>query len=126
MCAAAMPLNADHQLYVDYANGYGAPLGRVQGAGYVNELVARLSGRPVIDETTTNRTLNRDNATFPFDRPLYADFTHGSSRQAEADVTSQTCSWARSCRRSASSTTTTARAPIRGGRTRNAHGSRAR
>lgn len=44
--------------------------------GYVNELIARLTGSPVVDSTTTNSTLDSDPATFPLDRQLYADFTH--------------------------------------------------
>jgi hypothetical protein len=54
----------------------GQPLGRVQGVGYVNELLARLTGTPVVDHTQTNTTLDADPATFPLDRALYADFSH--------------------------------------------------
>lgn len=50
---------------------YGNPLGRVQGVGYVNELIARLTGRPVRDATTHDASL-----AFPLGRALYADFTH--------------------------------------------------
>lgn len=39
------------------------------------------------DRTTTNSTLDRDNATFPFDRPLYADFTHGACAERRAALT---------------------------------------
>ena len=53
------------------ARRYGDPLGPVQGVGYVNELLARLTGTPVADHTTHNATL-----PFPLDRALYADFTH--------------------------------------------------
>lgn len=34
-------------------------------AGWINELIARLTDSPVQDETTTNRTLDADEATFP-------------------------------------------------------------
>lgn len=44
--------------------------------GWVNELVARLTGLPVSDSTSTNHTLDRDERTFPLRRMLYADFTH--------------------------------------------------
>ncbi|KAF8523950.1 phosphoglycerate mutase-like protein, partial [Hysterangium stoloniferum] len=59
-----------------YGTGYGQPLGRVQGVGYVNELLARLTGKPVQDGTQTNRTLDASPGTFPLDRTLYADFSH--------------------------------------------------
>ncbi|EIW52336.1 acid phosphatase [Trametes versicolor FP-101664 SS1] len=54
-----------------YRTGYGEPLGPIQGVGYVNELLARLTGTPVKDRTTHNASLE-----FPLDRVLYADFTH--------------------------------------------------
>ncbi|KAI0722495.1 phytase [Earliella scabrosa] len=59
-----------------YGTGYGQPLGRVQGVGYINELIARLTGTPVRDHTQTNTTLDIDPATFPFGRTMYADFSH--------------------------------------------------
>ncbi|KAJ7322877.1 phytase [Mycena albidolilacea] len=61
-----------------YSTGYGGRLGRVQGVGYVNELLARLTNSPVVDHTSTNTTLNADPATFPLNRTIYADFTHDS------------------------------------------------
>jgi hypothetical protein len=54
----------------------GRRLGRVQGVGYVNELLARLSESPVVDHTQSNATLNSSPHTFPLDRSLYADFSH--------------------------------------------------
>ncbi|GJJ06963.1 hypothetical protein Clacol_001160 [Clathrus columnatus] len=59
-----------------YNTGYGQKLGPVQGVGYVNELLARLTGTPVVDETQTNRTLDSSPITFPLDRTIYADFSH--------------------------------------------------
>ncbi|KAH7909639.1 histidine phosphatase superfamily [Hygrophoropsis aurantiaca] len=59
-----------------YGNGYGQQLGPVQGVGYVNELLARLTGQPVQDETQTNHTLDSSPATFPLNRTFYADFSH--------------------------------------------------
>ncbi|KAF7975909.1 hypothetical protein HWV62_8341 [Athelia sp. TMB] len=61
-----------------YSFGYGQSLGRVQGVGYVNELLARLTRTPVRDNTQTNRTLDASPATFPLDRTVYADFAHAS------------------------------------------------
>jgi hypothetical protein len=48
----------------------------VQGVGYINELISRLTGKPVLDETQTNRTLDSSPKTFPLNRTLYADFSH--------------------------------------------------
>ncbi|GJE87420.1 phytase [Phanerochaete sordida] len=59
-----------------YGAAYGNPLGRVQGVGWVNELLARLTDAPVRDHTQTNRTLDGDPRTFPLRRTLYADFSH--------------------------------------------------
>lgn len=59
-----------------YGTGYGAYLGRVQGVGYVNELLARLTNTPVNDSTQTNSTLDGSEDTFPLDRTIYADFSH--------------------------------------------------
>ncbi|KAL0960773.1 hypothetical protein HGRIS_005794 [Hohenbuehelia grisea] len=59
-----------------YGTGYGQALGRVQGVGYVNELLARLTGKPVVDNTQTNRTLDSSPITFPLNRTIYADFSH--------------------------------------------------
>jgi hypothetical protein len=54
----------------------GQALGRVQGVGYVNELLARLTGQPVQDHTQTNTTLDSSPSTFPLNRTIYADFSH--------------------------------------------------
>jgi len=59
-----------------YRTGYGQRLGPVQGVGYVNELLARLTNQPVRDNTQTNRTLDSSPITFPLDRTVYADFSH--------------------------------------------------
>ncbi|KAI6087005.1 acid phosphatase [Hypoxylon rubiginosum] len=59
-----------------YGYGPGNPLGPTQGVGFVNELIARATGQAVVDSTSTNSTLDHDNATFPLDRKLYADFSH--------------------------------------------------
>jgi hypothetical protein len=59
-----------------FGYGPGNPLGPTQGVGFVNELIARLSGQPVSDGTSTNRTLDENPETFPLGRRLYADFSH--------------------------------------------------
>jgi hypothetical protein len=65
-----------------YGYGPGTPLGPTQGVGFVNELVARLTGKPVADHTTVNQTLDADPATFPLGIPLYADFGHDNDMTA--------------------------------------------
>jgi hypothetical protein len=65
-----------------YGTGYGQPLGRVQGVGYVNELLARLTRTPVRDATQTNATLDADARTFPLGRAVYADFSHDNEMVA--------------------------------------------
>ncbi|KAJ5509426.1 hypothetical protein N7527_011569 [Penicillium freii] len=60
-----------------YGYGAGNPLGPTQGVGLVNELIARLTHTPVVDNTSTNRTLDAPGAaTFPLNYTMYADFTH--------------------------------------------------
>lgn len=59
-----------------YGYGDGNPLGPTLGVGYVNELISRLTGKPVDDDTSTNSTLDTSPETFPLDRKLYADFSH--------------------------------------------------
>lgn len=62
-----------------YVYGPGRDFGPTQGVGWVNELLARLTDKPVDDHTTTNSTLDSDEATFPLGRKLYADFTHDNT-----------------------------------------------
>ncbi|KAF8076950.1 phytase [Lyophyllum atratum] len=62
-----------------YNTGYGQSLGPVQGVGYINELLARLTGKPVRDNTQTNRTLDASPVTFPLNRTIYADFSHDNT-----------------------------------------------
>lgn len=61
---------------------YGHPLGPVQGVGYVNELIARLTGTTVQDSTQTNHTITSNPELFPLNRTIYADFTHDNQMAA--------------------------------------------
>jgi len=65
-----------------YGTGYGQALGPVQGVGYVNELLARLTNTPVKDNTQTNHTLDSSPLTFPLNRTIYADFSHDNQMSA--------------------------------------------
>ncbi|CDO75209.1 hypothetical protein BN946_scf184794.g16 [Trametes cinnabarina] len=77
---SAFSYNGDLDKY--YGTGYGQPLGPVQGVGYINELLARLTARPVSDHTQTNRTLDSSPTTFPLNRTLYVDFSHDNQMVA--------------------------------------------
>uniref|UniRef100_A0A093VA31 Phytase A n=1 Tax=Talaromyces marneffei PM1 TaxID=1077442 RepID=A0A093VA31_TALMA len=59
-----------------YGYSAGNPLGPAQGIGFTNELIARLTGTPVKDGTSTNQTLDSSPVTFPLHATLYADFSH--------------------------------------------------
>lgn len=62
--------------YYGFANGN--PLGATQGVGFVNELIARLTHKAVVDDTTINSTLDGSEETFPISDnvELFADFSH--------------------------------------------------
>lgn len=61
----------------DQGGGFGSPVGKAQGAGYVQELLARMTSTPITNYTgSINQTLDGNNITFPLNQPLYADFTH--------------------------------------------------
>jgi len=59
-----------------YGYGSGNPLGPTQGVGFAEELLARLTGTPVVPEASINRTLDSDPASFPLNRTLYMDASH--------------------------------------------------
>ncbi|KAJ5604789.1 3-phytase A [Penicillium lagena] len=62
-----------------YLDSYGDPVGPAQGAGWVIELVSRLTNTPVkvpASGSTINITLDSDPATFPLGLPMYVDFSH--------------------------------------------------
>lgn len=52
-------------------------MARVEGIGYIQELVARLTHTPIaVHNSSTNATLNDNPTTFPLDQSLYVDATH--------------------------------------------------
>lgn len=60
-----------------YNSAFGSPLSRVQGIGYIQELVARLTHTPIsVHNSSTNGTLDNNPITFPLDQNLYVDATH--------------------------------------------------
>jgi len=65
-----------------YGYSFGNPLGPTQGVGFANELIARLTSKPVHDVASINSTLDANPATFPLNRALYADFSHDNDMTA--------------------------------------------
>ncbi|TFY59888.1 hypothetical protein EVJ58_g5495 [Rhodofomes roseus] len=64
-------------LYFWYDSAFGAPLSKVLGIGYIQELVARLTHSPVeTHNSSTNATLHGSPLTFPLNQSLYVDATH--------------------------------------------------
>ncbi|PIL30835.1 hypothetical protein GSI_07003 [Ganoderma sinense ZZ0214-1] len=64
-------------LFFWYGSAFGSPVARVQGIGYVQELVARLTHTPIsVHNSSTNSTLDDNPATFPLGQSLYVDATH--------------------------------------------------
>lgn len=66
---------------LDKYYGHGIPndLARLEGFGYVSELLSRLEGdRKWVeqDRTKVNQTLDRSATTFPLNRSCYIDFSH--------------------------------------------------
>ncbi|KAI6005603.1 histidine phosphatase superfamily [Pisolithus albus] len=59
-----------------YGVGFGSPLSKALGIGYVQELVSRLTQTPIeIHNSSTNATLH-NGLTFPLGHSLYVDATH--------------------------------------------------
>jgi len=60
-----------------YDSAFGSPVGRVQGVGYVQELISRLTHTPIeTHNSSTNATLHNDDRTWPLHDKLYVDATH--------------------------------------------------
>ncbi|KIM23185.1 hypothetical protein M408DRAFT_77931 [Serendipita vermifera MAFF 305830] len=68
-----------------YNSGFGSPVARVQGAGYVLELLSRLTHTPISSTSnplssghlfSVNTTLTGNPTTFPLNNTIYSDATH--------------------------------------------------
>ncbi|KIJ62097.1 hypothetical protein HYDPIDRAFT_94962 [Hydnomerulius pinastri MD-312] len=60
-----------------YDSAFGSPVARVQGLGYLQELVSRLTHTPISSHnSSTNATLHGDERTWPVEDVLYVDATH--------------------------------------------------
>ena len=71
------PCPSRMDLFFWYGYAFGSPVARVQGIGWIQELVARLTHAPIaVHNTSTNSTLDDNPITFPLDNSLYVDATH--------------------------------------------------
>ncbi|KAG7086094.1 hypothetical protein E1B28_003609 [Marasmius oreades] len=71
--------NYAFDLWLWYNSAFGSPVGRVQGAGWVQEMINRLERKPVTQDNnrfSMNFTLDGDIRTFPVNQSLYVDATH--------------------------------------------------
>lgn len=60
-----------------YNSAFGSPVARVQGYGWIKELLARLTHTPIKEHnSSTNSTLDDNPTTFPLNQSLYVDATH--------------------------------------------------
>jgi hypothetical protein len=60
-----------------YTSAFGSPVARIQGVGWVQELIARLTKTRIkMHNTSTNATLDDNDTTFPLGHSLYVDATH--------------------------------------------------
>src|ERR1700761_7016909 len=60
-----------------YTSSYPSPFSIPFGAGYLTELVARLTHSPIkVHNTSTNSTLDGSEVTFPLNDKVYVDATH--------------------------------------------------
>ena len=59
---------------------FGAPTGRAQGIGWVNELIRRIEKTPYepTTQSSENATLDANEKYFPLTQNVYVDFTHDS------------------------------------------------
>ncbi|KAF9736085.1 histidine acid phosphatase [Paraphaeosphaeria minitans] len=60
-----------------YKHSFGNPTARSQGIGYVEEMLARLQGKLIMEsDTSVNSSLTDNEDAFPLGMKFYADFTH--------------------------------------------------
>ncbi|KAF2662465.1 phosphoglycerate mutase-like protein [Lophiostoma macrostomum CBS 122681] len=61
-------------------NGFGSPVGRATGVGYVEEVLARMQHHVITSSASQiNITLDNNTATFPVDQTLNLDFSHDAN-----------------------------------------------
>jgi len=76
-CMLSHPASCSLDLTFWYDNAFGSPVARVQGVGYIQELISRLTHTPIATHnSSTNATLHADDRIWPLDDVLYVDATH--------------------------------------------------
>ena len=88
------PCPSRMDLFFWYGSAFGSPVARVQGIGWIQELVARLTHKPIaVHNTSTNSTLDDISVTFPLDHSLYVDATHEVVILNSKQTTQVLCDW---------------------------------
>lgn len=70
----------NYEYYYDlsfyYNNGPGSPVAAAQGKGYLDEFIARFTGKYPAPNSALNETFDNSTTYFPLDQSIYADATH--------------------------------------------------
>jgi hypothetical protein len=65
-----------YDLMFYYNNGPGSPVSAAQGKGYLDEYIARFTGKYPAAMSALNQTFDNSSTFFPLNQSLYADATH--------------------------------------------------
>ncbi|KAL6706303.1 hypothetical protein ACN47E_005593 [Coniothyrium glycines] len=70
----------NYEYYYDlsfyYNNGFGSPVAAAQGKGYLDEFLARFTGKFPAANSALNETFDNSTTYFPLAQSIYADATH--------------------------------------------------
>jgi hypothetical protein len=70
----------NYEYYFDlsfyYNNGPGSPVAAAQGKGYLDEFIARFTGKYPAAKSALNETFDNTTTFFPLNQSIYADATH--------------------------------------------------
>jgi hypothetical protein len=70
----------NYEYYFDlsfyYNNGPGSPVAAAQGKGYLDEFIARFTGKYPAANSALNQTYDNSSTFFPLNQSIYADATH--------------------------------------------------
>lgn len=70
----------NYEYYYDlafyYNNGPGSPVSAAQGKGFLQEYIARFTGKYPSASSALNQTFDNSSTYFPLDQSIYADATH--------------------------------------------------
>ncbi|KAJ4377571.1 hypothetical protein N0V83_000396 [Neocucurbitaria cava] len=70
----------NYEYYFDlsfyYNNGPGSPVAAAQGKGYLDEFIARFTGKYPSAQSALNETFDNTTTFFPLNQSIYADATH--------------------------------------------------